>query len=226
MIGAECQHMHALGCKRCGIVACDYRQQVKLSQYRAAAGAGGDSGGEQEHEKIARALLSNTDKEIIFDGLKKLYRKKARNEFVLVNVLISEVCTHTTIYTYLGSAARFFLLRSRGWQAQAMSAVIFAPDALTSAVLAQRFMRSASLRTVPCRVLGWMRRKTESHCWIGSSYCRAWDGRVARGQSAQYKSVSARWSTACEALPNLNPDAGNPSPRTENRMHTRTHSVV
>ena len=55
---------------------------MKLSQYRAAAGAGGDSGGEQEHEKIARALLSNTDKEVIFDGLKKLYRKKARHEFV------------------------------------------------------------------------------------------------------------------------------------------------
>eukprot|EP00903_Cladosiphon_okamuranus_P007583 g7356.t1 len=50
--------------------------EVKLSQYRTAAGAGGDSGGEQEQEKIARALLTNTDKEVIFDGLKKLYRKK------------------------------------------------------------------------------------------------------------------------------------------------------
>lgn len=54
---------------------------MKLSQYRAAAGgAGGDSGGEQEQEKLARALLSNTDKEIIFDGLKKLYRKKVRQQ--------------------------------------------------------------------------------------------------------------------------------------------------
>lgn len=71
--------MWCLGCDGC------YRRQVKLSQYRAAAaGAGGDSGGEQEHEKIARALLSNTDKEIIFDGLKKLYRKKARGEFEFV----------------------------------------------------------------------------------------------------------------------------------------------
>lgn len=63
--------------KRCGAWVATSRQ-VKLSQYRAAAGAGGDSGGEQEQEKIARALLSNTDKEVIFDGLKKLYRKKVR----------------------------------------------------------------------------------------------------------------------------------------------------
>ncbi|CAN0294709.1 unnamed protein product [Pylaiella littoralis] len=48
--------------------------EVKLSQYRAAAG--GEAGGDKEQEQIARALLSNTDKEIIFDGLKKLYRKK------------------------------------------------------------------------------------------------------------------------------------------------------
>lgn len=54
---------------------------MKLSQYRAAAaGAGGDSGGEQEQEKLARALLSNTDKEVIFDGLKKLYRKKVKKQ--------------------------------------------------------------------------------------------------------------------------------------------------
>lgn len=49
---------------------------MKLSQYRAAAG--GEAGGDKEQEQIARALLSNTDKEIIFDGLKKLYRKKVR----------------------------------------------------------------------------------------------------------------------------------------------------
>lgn len=47
---------------------------MKLSQYRTAAG--GEAGGEKEQEQIARALLSNTDKEVIFDGLKKLYRKK------------------------------------------------------------------------------------------------------------------------------------------------------
>lgn len=28
--------------------------------------------------KMPRSLLSNTDKEIVFDGLKKLYRKKVR----------------------------------------------------------------------------------------------------------------------------------------------------
>lgn len=53
--------------------------QVKLSQYRSAGGGGGggELGGDQEQDKIARALLSNTDKEVIFDGIKKLYRKKA-----------------------------------------------------------------------------------------------------------------------------------------------------
>ncbi|CAM9258941.1 unnamed protein product [Ectocarpus sp. 13 AM-2016] len=52
--------------------------EVKLRQYRSAGGGGGggEVEGNQEQDKIARALLSNTDKEVIFDGLKKLYRKK------------------------------------------------------------------------------------------------------------------------------------------------------
>lgn len=54
---------------------------MKLSQYRtggAANGPGDDAAGGAQDGEVARALLSNTDKEVIFDGLKKLYRKKVR----------------------------------------------------------------------------------------------------------------------------------------------------
>lgn len=62
----------------------DTRVQVTLSQYRPSAsdrgrfedptdgaGAEGVAGG-----GISRSLLMDTNKEVVFDGLKKLYRKK------------------------------------------------------------------------------------------------------------------------------------------------------
>lgn len=56
---------------------------MKLSQYRqggsgAAGGRADVAGGGMQEGEVSRALLSNTDKEVIFDGLKKLYRKKVQ----------------------------------------------------------------------------------------------------------------------------------------------------
>ena len=50
--------------------------QVKLNEYRQEAAPADGALEDGTTEQISRALLSNTDKEIIFDGLKKLYRKK------------------------------------------------------------------------------------------------------------------------------------------------------
>lgn len=65
---------------------------MKLSKYRtggdnADGGDRGDAGGFGEAE-MPRELLSNTDKEVIFDGLKKLYRKKVRPPMKLQPLLI------------------------------------------------------------------------------------------------------------------------------------------
>lgn len=60
---------------RKAIVSAVCLAQVKLSQYRQGAGGAGASAS-TEGGDIPRSLLSNTDKEVIFDGLKKLYRKK------------------------------------------------------------------------------------------------------------------------------------------------------
>lgn len=96
---------------------------MKLSQYRAAAGASGDSGGEQEQDKIARALLSNTDKEIIFDGLKKLYRKKVRTDFEFVGMFLLYSSTYE-----VSRVGRTHLFHPEDGETQSVSCPIPAPQ--------------------------------------------------------------------------------------------------
>lgn len=78
--------------------------KVKLSQYRqGAAGEGrgeGAAGVDAQEAEIARALLSNTDKEVIFDGLKKLYRKKVQYAFFFIVFFRVFLCSRN--YSFQG----------------------------------------------------------------------------------------------------------------------------
>lgn len=53
-----------------------YRKATPGNSHREGSADGLTGEGGASAGNIPRALLSNTDKEVVFDGLKKLYRKK------------------------------------------------------------------------------------------------------------------------------------------------------